>query len=433
MSERRAPRTILRGGRLIDPSSDVDKRADLVLDEGRVVHIADAGAANADGAEVLDADGCWVLPGAIDLCTFARAPGREEEEDLETTLAAAARGGYASVLAMPSTDPVVDGGDDVRERLAAADAAGGARLLVAGCLSRGARGEELAEIGEMSAAGALAFTDAPSAVADAELMRRAMEYTTGFGRPVLAWGACPALSGSGVVAEGAVATRLGLAGIPEAAEVTWVSRHVELCRLTGARVHLSAISAARSVELVRRARDEGVAVSASVLPTHLLLDESAHLERRYDPALRLSPPLRTPADREALLAGVREGLLGIASGHAPVGPTGKSVEFSRAEAGAVALQTTLPVLLGEDTPAGLSPAAVVRATSTGPAEVLGLEDRGHLRPGARADVTVVDPRVRGVVDGELLGTPARNTPLMGLPTSSSVRWTLVDGETRWRS
>jgi dihydroorotase len=419
--------TVLRGGRVLCPASGHDGVADLVLQGGLVEGIERPGGPVPEGAELIDVDGCWVLPGGVDLCAYVRAPGREEEETLEATLAGALRGGFTTVLAMPGTEPPTDGADDVRERLAAARAAGGAELLVAGCLTQGRAGRELAEIGEMTRAGAVAFTDAPDPVADAELLRRAMEYARGFERPVLAVGADPSLSGRGVAAEGAVATRLGLSGIPEVAEVVFVARHLELARLTGARVHLGALSSARSVELLRRARHEGLPVSAEVHPFHLLLDERAHTARPYDTALHLRPPLRRAEDREALLTALHEGLLLLASGHAPVGPEGKEVEFGASESGAVSLPTTLPLVVGL-----LAPLALAHAASAGPAALLGLSDRGRLTEGARADVVVLDPARPLAVD-VALDAGARNTPFLGQICPSSVRLTLVAGDVRFRA
>lgn len=418
---------VVRGGRVVCPASDVDREADLVLTGERVSALERPGATVPTGARVVDASGCLVLPGAIDLATHLREPGREEEETLEGTLEAAARGGFTTLLALPDTSPPVDGADDVKERLARAERIGGPSLLVAGCLTKGRAGKELAEIGEMAAAGAVAFTDAPSPVADAELLRRAMEYARGFHRPVFAVGACPSLSGPGVVAEGAIATRLGLAGIPEAAEVSFVARHIELARLTGARVHLGPLSSARSVDLLERARGEGLPVTAEVHPWHLVLDENALLERPYDTALRLEPPLRTPADREALVGAVRRGALLVASGHAPVGPVQREVEFAAAEPGAVSLPTCLPLLLdGEEGRGVLTPWELARAVSWGPAELLGLEDRGRLSEGARGDVVVLDPRERPIADRQLLGTQVLSSPILGATLHARVRATLVE-------
>lgn len=424
---------VLRGGRVLDPASGRDEVADVVVNGGVVEGVERPGVRAPDGAEVVDVSGCVLMPGAVDLCTYVRAPGREEEETLAATLRAAVRGGFTTVLAMPSTRPATDGGDDVGERLAAAAAVeGGARMLVAGSLSARREGKDLAEIGEMTRAGAVAFTDAPDAVADAELLRRAMEYARGFERPVIANASCPSLGGRGVVHEGAIATRLGLPGVPEAAETSFVARNLELCRLTGARTHLGALSCARSLAMLRRALDEGLPVSAEVHPYHLLLDERVHLERLYDTALHVRPPLRRAEDREALLEGVRDGVLAIASGHAPVGPEGKETELAFSEPGAVSLPLALPLLVGLER---LPLLALARATSLAPARVLGLDDAsaGTIAKGARADLVVLDPSRPLTVDDRLLGDGARNTPWLHRPTRGSVRLTLRGGRIAYRA
>lgn len=431
---------VLRAGRVVDPASGRDEVADVIVREGVIEGVERPGVKGPEGALELSAEGCLVLPGGVDLCTYVRAPGREEEEPLAATLRGAVRGGVTTLLAMPSTRPATDGADDVGERLAAAAAVdGGARMLVAGCLSARREGKELAEIGEMTRAGAVAFTDAPDAVADAELLRRAMEYARGFGRPVIANASCPSLGGRGVVHESALSTRLGLAGIPEAAETSFVARHLELCRLTGARTHLGALSSARSVAMLRRALDEGLLVSAEVHPYHLLLDESAHRERPYDTALHLRPPLRSPADREALLEGVRDGILAIASGHAPVGPEGKELELAASEPGAVSLPFLFPLLsaLLADAGGGLSPLALANATSRLPARILGLDESalgaGRLAKGAPADLVVLDLTRGSRVDEGLLGDGARNSPWLHRETRGSVRLTLKGGAITYRA
>lgn len=422
----------VRGGMLCCPTQKAPREGSLLVRDGRIECILPADAPLPAGYEAFDASGCWVLPGAVDLYTELRDPGREDEETLEETLRAALRGGYTSLLALPTTTPVVDGGEGVRERLLRCARLGGPDVWVAGALTQGAKGEELAEIGEMYATGARVFTDAPRAVQDAELLRRAMEYTRGFGGLVMTVGACPALSGRGVVAEGAVSTRLGLRGIPEAAEVTFVARHIELARLTGARTHLGLISSARSLRLIERAQDEGLELSASVTPFHLRFDEQEHLTRPYDTSLRLSPPLRTDEDRQALLEGVRNGRLVVASGHSPQGPVHREVEFSDAPPGATSLQSVLALLTSDDVLGTEDPIAIARATALGPTRILDLSDRGHLVEGARADVVVFDPSAAPRAERNFFAADVVSSPVWEQTLGGQVKYTFCGGECRFQ-
>ncbi|MFZ9886915.1 MAG: dihydroorotase, partial [Myxococcota bacterium] len=408
---------VIRDGRVICPATSHDADATLIVRAGTIAERLPKGAPTPHDATVIDATGCWVMPGGVDLCCYIRSPGAEEEESLAATLHGALRGGVTSVLAMPSTRPPTDGADDVTERLASAAGLGGARLLVAGALSVGREGTDLAEIGEMTRAGALAFTDAPDGVRNPELLRRAMEYAKGFERPVIATSLCPALKGHGVIHESPLATRLGLPGVPEAAETTHVARNLELCRLTGARTHLGPLSTSRALRMVAAAVDEGLPVSAEVHPYHLLLDENVHRERPYDTSLHLVPPLRSDDDRAALIAAVEAGLLSVASGHAPVGREGKELEFAWSTPGAISLPFLLPLLL--EVP-GLSPLAIARATSQHPAAFLGLDSQGTLHIGARADIVVIDPNSPCEV-ATVLRDGAENTPWRHRSLRGSVR------------
>lgn len=416
---------VVRGGRAVSPIQKLDADVDLHVVDGRVEAIEKAGAAAPSGFDVVDARGAFVLPGLVDLACVVREPGRDDEETIDETLRLAAVGGFTTVLAMPATDPPVDGGDDVRHRLArgeAATRAGGAKLLAAGCLTRRRQGKELADVGDMALAGAVAFTDAPDAVEDAEVLRRAMEYAASFDRLVIAAGPEPALSRGGVVAEGAIATRLGLAGAPPAAETIAVHRHVELARLTGARVHLGPISTARALAVVEAARADGVDVTAEAHPWSLLLDEDLHLSRPYDPWLRLAPPLRPRADRAALVDAVKRGALLVSSGHRPTSPRCKDVEMAAAEAGGSTLSVALPLLLGRE---GLSAADLARAAAEGPARVL-RAGGGRIAVGAPADLVVVEAADADLAPA-LAGARAPGGPFAGMRATARVRATLVDG------
>lgn len=420
-------RLVVRKGWVICPTTGLDEVHDLWIEGGRITRLEKPGTSPTGDAEELDADGCLVLPGAIDVLTTLRDPGREDEEPLEVTLRAAAAGGYAAVVGEPGTSPCVDNAEVVGRLRERAALAGGAELLVSGSLSVGLAGEDLAELGEMATAGAVSFSDPRANLPDG-LLRHALEYAATFGRPALLRPLSLSLAEGGVVAEGPLAARLGLDGVPEAAETLGVFRAIELCRLTGARVGVGPLSSAASVRLVTAARAEGLPVFGLVSALHLLLDERVHLERRYDTALRLSPPLRTDEDRRALVAAAQAGDLVVVSGHRPVSPRFKEVEFARAEPGAANLAISLSLLVaGQGREGVLSPSGLARAVAVGPSDLLGLADRGRLEPGTRGDLTVLDPDAPFAITPQSLRSPCPSHPLLGQRTACGVRATVVGG------
>ena len=420
-------RLFIAGGRVICPKNGLQTEMDLILSNGRIEEVKPPGQRVPDPSdEVIDAHGCLVFPGGLDLETYLRDPGREAEETLQCTLQTAARGGFTSILALPGTTLPVDGGDKVEHRLRMAQHVTGAELLIAGSLTQGLAGKDLAEIGEMSAAGALAFTDGLKGAANLKVLRHALEYTNGFNKPVILPGTLPALDGTGVIHEGPTSTLLGLPGIPDSGEVIATQHHIELARLTGARVHLGALSLARTVRLVKQAQADGVPVTAAVQPWHLLYDESIHQERRYDTLLHLCPPLRTSEDQNALREGVADGTLFLSSGHTPLSPIHKEVEFSDAKAGAISLPTVFAALHSAALQIDIS--AIVKAFSLGPAQFLGFQDRGHFTAGARGDVCIFDPELEWTVSPSTLGTHVFNTPLLNQSLRGSVRHTIREGQ-----
>lgn len=430
---------VIQGGRAVCGVSGRDAPADIHVGHGRIQAIVDAGSPVPQGARVVDAKGAWVLPGMIDLGVHLRDPGREHDEDLPTTLLSALRGGVTTLVALPDTTPAVDGSDDVLHRRAAASRAlgqsqhdGGTapNVIVAGALTRRREGKEPADLADMAGVGVNVFGDA-SYVEDGEVLRRSLEYARGVGaRAALLPGPAADLSRGAVVVEGAVATRLGLPGVPELADALAAWRHVELAALVGLRAHLGSLFSARALEVVDAARARGLDVTADVQPWHLLLDERAHLERRYDTLLRLDPPLPTAASREALLSGVKRGSLVVTSGHKAVPNRTKDLEMALAEAGAASLALTLPLLCGV-----LSPLELARATSAGPAAILGITDRGRIEAGALADLVVLRPFASAdagdVVDASLAGARAPANPWLGRRTSGRVELTMVSGRTAY--
>jgi len=411
--------TAIRGGRVVCPRAGVDEIRDLFIQDGRVVARPDVAP-----ERVVDARGLLVMPGAVDLACHLRDPGDVDVEPLARTLSRALAGGYTTLLALPDTDPVVDRAVVVEDLRARAQKIGGPDVRVMGALTVGMEGKELADLGEMRAAGAVAFGDVPRAPS-LGVLRRALEYAGSLGAPVFAFGAHPSLEDNGLIAEGAVSTRLGLAGVPVEAETTAVFARAELARLTGTTLFVGLLSSARARELVVDARERGAAIFAGVLPWHLRLDERDHLVRPYDTRLLLDPPLRSSADRLSLVEGVARRELVVATGHVQRSPVEKEVEMGLAERGAPALDVALPLLL--DPSSQLSPLAVARAACEQPARVLGLDDRGHLSPGARADVVVVDPSGSFVIDDDQSPLSRRTSPLAGVTLGARVVMTLVEG------
>jgi dihydroorotase len=461
------PTVVIRDGRAVCGETGLDAITDIVVVDGKIAALGPQAtgprASIPPDAVVIDAHGAWVLPGMIDLGVHVREPGREHDEDLRTTLQLALQGGVTTLVALPDTTPAVDGADDVLHRRAAwamarateelrataphdASTRGpGARrvtdvvaptLVVAGALTRRREGKEPADASDMASVGVDVFSDA-AFIDDGEVLRRSLEYARGAGgKLAILHGPDGALSRGGVIVEGEVATRLGLAGIPELADALAAFRHIELAALAGISVHLGALFSAAALDVLERARGARAStplrtVTAEVHPWHLLLDERAHLERRYDTMLRLDPPLPTVASRERLLAAVKAGTLSVSSGHRPVPNRTKDLEMAIAEPGASALSLTLPLLCGV-----LSPLELARATSALPARILGLHDRGRLVAGARADLVLLRPSamVQGgeLVDAAMCGGMAPANPWLGRRTAGRIDITLVGGRVAWQ-
>ena len=398
MTQLNAHKLWLKGGHVFCPKNDWNDTADLLVTDG-VISAAFNGLNGVqqrppEDARVVDVTGLWVAPGLVDFATHMRSPGNEEEERLDETLRSAAFGGVTTVLGLPTTHPTVETGEDVSHRLWRAEKAHSAALCVVGALSKDRKGQELADIAEMASAGAVAFSDVDTPTAHLSLYQNACRYAAGFnkmiigGQPILGFGH------DGQIANGSVATRLGLRGIPEEAEFLAITRDLEIARLTGAHIHLGFISAARSLKALDLALEEGLKVSAAVSPWHLTYTEQVHLEHRYDTSLKFRPPLRQESDRQALIQGVKSGKLFIASGHRPVPPQEKEVEFSLATPGAISLPTYLS-LLHDATQKGmlndLGYEDIIRMGALRPAQQIGLMDRGHLSAGARADISIFCP------------------------------------------
>ena len=416
---------LLTGGRIIDPSSNLDGVGDVLLRDGKVESVGGRIAAP-DGATVVDCTGRVVAPGFIDVHCHLREPGREDVETIATGARAAAAGGFTAVCAMPNTDPVTDNQAAVGFVLKQGRAAEAARVHPIGAISIGQRGEQLAEFGEMVGAGAVAVSDDGKPVASAQLMRTALEYARTFGIPVADHCEDPTLAAGGAMNEGIVSARLGLKGIPSEAEEIMAIRDILLARRTGGHVHLCHMSTRGSVELIRWGKERGIRVTAEVCPHHLSLTE-ADVEG-YDTNAKMNPPLRTVADLEALRAAVRDGTIDlIATDHAPHHYDEKEREFADAPNGIVGLETALAVNLTWLVRPGIVPLPLlVERMSCSPARTFGLEG-GTLRRGAAADVTVFSPDESWVVDPTAFLSKGRNTPYGGRTLYGRVDCTVVGG------
>jgi dihydroorotase len=416
----------LRGGRVIDPGRNFDSEADVLLRDGRVAAVGPGLAASA-GAEVriLDVRGLWVAPGFIDLHTHLREPGQEYKEDIVTGTQAAVAGGFTAVCAMPNTVPPNDSRAVTELIVARARAAGVARVYPIGAVTKGQKGEELAEIGEMKDAGIVAISDDGRPVMNAELLRRAMEYARTFGLPLIQHCEDLTLSQGGSMNEGIVSTRAGIRAQPSAAESSMVARDIEICALTGARYHVAHVSTAESVALVRAAKQRGLPVTCEVTPHHLTLTDDACAA--YDTHAKCNPPLRTARDQAALREGLADGTIdAIATDHAPHSPIEKDVEFEQAAFGMIGLETAVPLSLDVVRAGLISPARWVALLTTRPAAILGLPG-GTLVPGGLADVTVIDPEAAWTVDPAALRSRSHNTPFGGHAARGRAMLTIVGG------
>jgi dihydroorotase len=421
---------LIRGGRVLDPSRDTDEVADLYLADGKVQSLGrDLG--RPDDALVLDAAGKIVAPGLIDLHVHLREPGQEDIETVATGAMAAAAGGFSAVCAMPNTDPVTDNQAAVGFIVSQAQRAEKARVYPIGAVSLGQKGQQLAEFGELVGAGAVAVSDDGKPVVSSHLMRTALEYARTFGIPVADHCEEPTLSAGGVMHEGLVSTRLGLKGIPAAAEEIMVARDILLAELTGGHVHLCHMSTRGSVELIRRAKDRGIRVTAEACPHHFTLTHEAC--EGYNTNAKMNPPLREPEDREAIRQGLRDGTIDvICTDHAPHHYDAKEREFDDAPNGIIGLETALGLAMTELVESGLlSLAELVLRMSVLPARIFGLAG-GTLAPGAAADVVVLDPAARWVVRPERFYSKSRNTPFGGRELRGRADATIVRGRVVFR-
>ncbi len=416
---------LISGGRVIDPSRGTDAVSDVYLADGKIQAVGrDLG--RPDDALVLQAAGKIVAPGLIDVHVHLREPGQEDIETVATGAMAAAAGGFSAVCAMPNTDPVTDNQAAVGFIVSQAQRAGKARVYPIGAISLGQKGQQLAEFGELVGAGAVAVSDDGKPVVSSHLMRTALEYARTFEIPVADHCEDPTLSAGGAMHEGLVSTRLGLKGIPAAAEEIMVARDILLAELTGGHVHLCHMSTRGSVELIRRAKEKGIRVTAEACPHHFTLTHEAC--EGYNTNAKMNPPLREPEDREAVRQALRDGTIDvICTDHAPHHYDAKEREFDDAPNGIIGLETALGLAVTELVDTGLLDLpALVNRMSVMPARIFKLTG-GTLAPGAAADVVVFDPGERWIVQPEEFFSKSRNTPFGGRELRGRASATIVRG------
>lgn len=414
------PTVVIRGGTVVDATGE--RRADVAIADGRVQAVGD-GLDVPSGATVLDAGGCSVAPGLVDLHAHLRQPGNEEAETVETGARAAALGGYTAVMAMPNTEPPLDSASAVREVLELGRGVM-VEVAVAGAITVGRAGERLAPMAELAALGVRLFTDDGAGVQSAALMRRALDYGRGLGVTLAQHCEEGTLACDGAMHEGAWSSRLGLPGTPALAEELMVARDIALVRLTGARLHFLHLSTAAGIAHVARAKAEGLPVTAEVAPHHFTLTDAC--VAGYDPVFKVNPPLRPQADVDAVKAALADGTVdAIATDHAPHAPESKDLPFDEAPPGMLGLQTALALAITE---LGLPLRRVFALLSWQPAAIAGLDHGGPIVAGAPANLCVVDPDASWTVDVAALASRSRNSPYAGRTLSGMVRHTVFRGE-----
>jgi dihydroorotase len=420
---------LIEGGRVIDPSQGMDRVTGVLIEDGRIAAYDSVATGRED---VIDAAGKIVSPGLIDMHVHLREPGREEDETIQTGTAAAVAGGFTSIACIPNTEPPIDTQATVEFIQHQAARADQCNVYVVACVSKNREGKELAELGQLFHAGAVAFSDDGAPVYDAELMRRALEYCRMFDKPILNHAEVRELTQGGVMHEGAVSLSLGLTGMPSVAEDVMTSRDIALADATGGRIHIMHVSSSGSVDLIRRAKGRGVNVTTEVCPHHFTLTDECL--RKFDSNYKMSPPLRSQKHVDACIAGLVDGTIdAICTDHAPHAVEKKMRELDQAPFGIVGLETALGLVVTRlIEPGHLEwPAALAKMTIN-PARILGIE-KGTLAIGADADVTVIDPDVRWTVDPARFHSKSSNTPFAGWKLQGRADTVIVGGRVKFRA
>jgi len=426
-------RLLLRGGRIIDPSQQLDDQMDLLIEGGTIAAFGKelTRAGGESDLAILELEGKLVVPGLIDMHTHLREPGFEYKETVRTGSLAAAAGGFTSIACMPNTDPVNDTRSVTEFILRKARECGVVNVYPVAAVSKSSEGAVITEFADLRDAGAVAFSDDGKSVMNSGLMRRALEYAHTLGMPVISHCEDMDLAGGGAANEGAVATRLGLRGIPNIAEDLMVGRDIAIAEYTGTAVHIAHVSTAGAVKLVREAKSRGVKVTAEAAPHHFTLTDEALKD--YDTNAKVNPPLRTLADVNAVKEGLKDGSLdAVASDHAPHSTLEKDVEFDYASSGMIGLETSLALSLRLVEEGVLSLNQLVAKMSTNPARILKIP-KGTLKVGADADVTVIDPDQEWTVDARTFQSLSKNTPFNGWRLRGRALFTVVGGDIKYRA
>ncbi len=420
-------RLLLKGARLVDPSQKIDAPKNLLIEKGRVEAILKP-TEKVSNAKVIDLSGKIITPGLVDIHTHLREPGYEYKETIATGTRSALYGGFTALACMANTDPVNDSPAVTEYILERAREAGSVRVFPIGAISKELEGKELSEMGSMVQAGAQGFSDDGKPVMDADLMRRALEYARALDRVVISHPQDLNLSAGGVMNESPVSTKLGLAGIPASAEEVMVARDIILAKMTKGKLHLAHLSTKGSIELVKRAKEEGILFSCETCPHYFTLTEKAVEESGYHPNTKVNPPLRSEEDKEAIIQALAEGVIDcISSDHAPHSLAEKEVEFDRADFGISGLETSLALGLQLVHQKKLSLSRLVELMSTNPAKILGI-DAGSLKPGSRADITVIDLEKKWKVQPENFKSLGKNTPFAGMELKGKAVMVIIAGK-----
>lgn len=419
---------LIKGGRVIDPSQDIDRVTNVLIEGGMIKSFPRSTAKfeKSSKTKVINARGKIVSPGFVDIHVHLREPGFEHKETIKTGCESAAAGGFTTIVCMPNTNPVNDNASVTEYILLKARTEGIVNVFPIGAITKGEKGESLAQIGEMYEAGCVGVSDDGMPVMNSKVMRHAMEYVKAFDIPVISHAEDKNLSGNGVMNEGEMSTRLGLEGIPCASEDVMVSRDINVAELTGAHLHICHVSSEASVRLIRAAKKRGVRVTAEVTPHHFTLTDEA--VDRYETNAKMNPPLRSKADMKACIEGLKDGTIDvIATDHAPHSEDEKKVEFNLAPFGIVGLETALPLSLKLVDDKVLTLNQMVSKLTDAPSEILNL-NRGTLKKGAPADVVIFDPKKKVTIDRESFHSKGKNTPFHGWELKGEINYTIVNGK-----